>query len=68
MNIFIYRPDRGLSENKMKIEPDLCYTNRGQNFRDWQKDQQSVYDYKIELIKRKLSKPKNSHYLPDFWR
>lgn len=65
MVILIYRPDRQPNQN---VIPDLYWTLRGQNFRDWQADQVSVRDYKIELIKKKLSIRKNSHYVEDYWR
>lgn len=62
MKIFIYRPDRA-----NKVNPDLCYTPKGQPYRDWQRDQDVAYDYKVELIKRKLEQlPK--HKIEDYWR
>lgn len=65
VNIFIYRPDRQPNEN---VIPDLCWTAKGQNFREWQADQQTLRDYKVELIKKKLSTKKNSHFVEDYWR
>lgn len=64
LDIFIYRPDKQPDKN---VIPDLCYTLSGQGFRDWQKDQEEVYAYKVEQIKKKLSrKPKHKVY--DYWR
>ena len=65
VDIFIYKPWLKPNEN---VVPDLCYTLKGQNFRDWQADQQTLRDYKVELIKKKLSTKKNSHYVEDYWR
>ena len=62
MKIFIYRPDL-----RNKVNPDLCYTLNGQSYREWQRDQEVAYDYKVELIKRKLEQfPK--HRVEDYWR
>lgn len=64
MNIFIYRPDKRFHPN---VNPDCCYTIKGQNYRAWQKDQDEAYAYKIEIIKRKLGeRPK--HKVEDYWR
>lgn len=64
MQILIYRPDKRYHPD---VNPDLCWTIKGQNFRDWQKDQQEAYIYKVEIIKRKLER-KNKSFLPDYWR
>lgn len=64
MNIFIYRPERKQSRF---IDPDVTYTIKGQPFSEWARDRQTVYDYKVELLKRKLHhKPKYKVY--DYWR
>ena len=49
--------------------PDLCYTPQGQNYRDWQKDQEDARQYKIETIKRDLAKANrpNSHFVEVAW-
>ena len=65
VNIFIYRPDKQPNQN---VIPDLCWTPQGQNFREWQSDKQTLRDYKVELIKKKLSTRKNSHFVEDYWR
>jgi hypothetical protein len=66
MNIFIYRPDKC---QNAKVVPDLCYTPKGQNYREWLRDQDEAYQYKVEIIKRKLKeKRKTSHFLEDYWR
>ena len=52
LNIFIYRPDKAPD---LRVIPDLCYTLSGQNYRDWQKDQEEAYHYKVELIKKALN-------------
>ena len=64
MNIFIYRPDRPFNPN---INPNYCYTLKGQNFRDWQKDQEEAYNYRVEQLKRKLSR-RPSIKIEDYWR
>jgi len=64
MNIFIYRPDKQPNQN---VIPDLCYTLKGQNYREWQRDQEEVYHYKVEHIKRKLNK-RPRHKVLDYWR
>ena len=69
LNVFIYRPDRGISKQAAKVLPDLCYTPQGQNYRDWQKDQEDAQQYKIETIKRDLAKANrtNSHFVEVAW-
>jgi len=64
LEIFIYRPERQPNPN---VIPDLCYTLKGQNYRDWQRDQEEVYHYKVEQIKRKLNK-RPKHKVLDYWR
>lgn len=64
MNIFIYRPDKMQAP---EINPDLCYTTKGQSLREWQRDRDEVYSYRIEQIKRKLHK-KPVHKVEDYWR
>lgn len=64
MNIFIYRPERTPNKN---VIPDMCYTLDGRNYRDWQKDQEEAYNFKVEMIKKNLNKkPKYKVY--DYWR
>lgn len=68
LNVFIYRPDRGISKQAAKVLPDLCYTLQGQNYRDWQKDQDEAYQYKVETIKRGLARRRrNSHFVEVAW-
>lgn len=65
LNIFIYRPDKAPHKD---IIPDLCYTPDGQNYRDWQRDHDEAYQYKIELIKQKAAKQKkNAHFIEVSW-
>lgn len=64
MNIFIYRPDKAPNQN---VTPDLCYTPSGQNFIDWQREQQEVLTYKIELAKSKQNAIPE-HKIFDYWR
>lgn len=64
MNIFIYRPDRTPNKN---VIPDMCYTLDGRNYRDWQRDKEEAYNFKVEMIKKNLNKkPKYKVY--DYWR
>lgn len=64
MNIFIYRPDKRPNPN---VTPDLCYTLKGENFHDWQRRQEEIYRYKIDLAKRK-SEEIPEHKVLDYWR
>jgi hypothetical protein len=64
LNIFIYRPDKRFHPN---VNLDCCYTISGQHYRDWQKDQDEAYAYKVNMIKEKLNEmPK--HKVEDYWR
>lgn len=62
MNIFIYRPDLGKARN---IDPSLCFTPQGQRYDDWRRDREELYQYKLELAKRKIeeNKRKNKHFI-----
>lgn len=62
MNIFIYRPDRMQSD---KINPDLCYTLKGQPLREWQRDQDEIYNYRISKAKKKEVP---DYKVFDYWR
>ncbi len=65
LNIFIYRPDKAPD---MRVIPDLCYTPTGQNYREWQKDQEEAYHYKVELIKDKCKSSRtNAHFVEVPW-
>lgn len=64
MIILFYRPDK---YQAARVNPDACYTLGGQHFSEWQRNQNTAYDFKVELLKRKLSKkPKYKVY--DYWR
>ena len=67
LKVWIYRPDL---RPHPKVDPDLCYDLKGQNFRDWQRDEQTVYDYKVDEIRRNLKEAArpHKHYLEDYWR
>jgi len=64
MNILFYRPDKFQA---YKVNPEAVFTLKGQPFSDWQRDQQTAYDYKVELLKRKLHR-KPRHKIIDYWR
>lgn len=64
LEIFIYRPDLYQAG---RINPDACFTIKGQHYSDWQKDQDEAYHYKVEQIKRKLNK-RPKHKVLDYWR
>lgn len=64
LDIFIYRPDR---QPNINVIPDLCYTPSGQPFREWQQDQETAKQYKVECIKIKLSQ-KPDYKVFDYWR
>ena len=63
MNFFIYRPDK---VNNRRINPDYLYTLKGQNFRDWQRDKEEEYVYRVELIKERLARPPK-HKVREVW-
>lgn len=64
LNIFIYWPNKRFHPN---VNPDCCYTVNGQNYREWQKDQDEAYAFKVEMLKKRLvQKPK--HRVEDYWR
>ena len=62
-NVLIYRPDK-LQAN---INPDLCYTSKGQSYAEWKRDEQTVYDYKVKLIRDKIDDIPE-HKVFDWWR
>lgn len=64
MSIFIYRPDKRPHPD---VNPDLCYTLSGQNYRDWQRDNDEAYNYKVEQIKHRLSR-RPDYQVEDYWR
>ena len=65
-NVFFYRPDMVNPKGK-KINPDLLYTASGQCFAEWQRDEQTVYDYRVKMIKQKIEDiPEQKVF--DFWR
>lgn len=63
MDFFIYRPD--LAPDR-RINPDWLYTLKGQNFRDWQRDKEEEYSYRVEKIKEKLAQPPK-HRIKEWW-
>lgn len=67
IRVWIYRPDKAFNPN---VVPDLCYTPDGQNYRDWQRDEQEAYNYKVEQIKRRLKEAErpNKDFIEDYWR
>jgi len=66
VRVFIYRPDLAGSKN---IIPDLCFTPDGQNYREWQRDQEELYQYKLEQAKREIEnkKRKHKHFIEVGW-
>lgn len=63
IDIYIYRPDKA---NNRYINPDWLYTARGQNFRDWQRDKEEEYQYRVEKIKERLARPPK-HRVREVW-
>ena len=49
IKVWIYRPDL-----RQKVDPFLCYNSKGQSFGEWQKDQETIYQYKVEQAKRAI--------------
>lgn len=66
VRVFIYRPDLAGSKN---IIPDLCFTPEGQNYHEWQRDQEELYQYKLEQAKREIEnkKRKHKHFIEVGW-
>ena len=64
LNFFIYRPDRMQSK---VINPDLCYTADDRPLAEFQRDEQTVYDYRVKLIKEKIDDIPE-HKVFDWWR
>lgn len=64
MKVLIYRPDKAPDP---RVNPALCYMPNGQNFIDWQREQQEVLTYKIELAKSKQNAIPE-HKIFDYWR
>lgn len=63
MKFFFYRPDLAMDN---RINPDLLYTLKGQNFRDWQRDKEEEYQYRVEKIKERLAQPPK-HMVKELW-
>lgn len=62
INVWIYRPDM-----RQKVDPYLCYNSKGQSFGEWRKEQDIIYQYKVEQAKREIeimSTPKK-HYIKE---
>ena len=64
LNIFIYRPDRMQSR---VISPDLCYTASDIHYSEWQRNEQTAYDFRVKKIKEKLDEIPDYKCL-DWWR
>lgn len=64
LNIFIYRPDIRFHPN---VNPDCVYTLKGQPYREWQRDREELYNYKVSEAKKRLNHPKSDMVL-DYWR
>lgn len=62
--ILFYRPDRMQSR---VINPDLCYTLDDRPLADFQRDEQTVYDYRVKKIKEKIEGIPE-HKVFDRWR
>lgn len=53
MKIFIYRPDLGLP-SRCKVDLELLYTLDGKPYLEWKREQDIVYDYKLQKAREKL--------------
>ena len=49
------------------INPDLCYTADDRPLAEFQRDEQTVYDYRVKLIKEKIDDIPE-HKVFDWWR
>ena len=67
VNVWIYRPDLACHKN---VVPDLCYSPQGQNYREWQRDKEEMYQYKLEQAKMKIEqeKCKYKHFIEAGWQ
>lgn len=63
VKIFIYRPDKA----NRHINWSGLYNANGQNWLDYDRDRDEAYQYKVELLKKELSR-KHKTYLEDYWR
>ena len=64
IKIWIYRPDL-----RQKVDPYLCYNAKGQCFGEWQKEQETVYQFKVEEAKKTVEArtTPNRHYVKEYW-
>lgn len=63
VKIFIYRPDKA----NRNINWSGVYHVSGQSWLEYDRDRDEAYQYKVELLKKELSR-KHKTYLEDYWR
>ena len=63
LKLWIYRPDRA----NRNLNWSGLYNANGQSWPEYDRDEGEAYQYKVELLKKKLNK-KHKHYLEDWWR
>lgn len=63
MKIWIYRPDKA----NRNINWSGVYDAKGRSWIEHDRDERTAYEYKVELLKQKLS-TKHKHYIEDYWR
>lgn len=63
LKLWIYRPDRA----NRNLNWSGVYSANGQSWPEFERDEGEAYQYKVELLKKKLNK-KHKHYIEDWWR
>lgn len=63
MKIWIYRPDKA----NRNINWSGVFDAKGRSWIEYERDEGTAYDYKVELLKKKL-RTKHKHYIEDYWR
>lgn len=63
MKLWIYRPDKA----NRNLNWSGVYNADGRSWAEHDRDEGTAYDYKVELLKKKL-RTKRKHYIEDYWR
>ena len=62
MKIWIYRPDLA-----NRVDLSCLYDQKGQNYCSWKRNEDTIYQEKVNKIKQKLSSPPD-YQVNDYWR
>lgn len=52
IKVFVYRPDLGLPSRK-SVDLGLLYTLEGQSYLEWRREQDMLYEYRLQKAKEK---------------